>query len=328
MLLNIVFVFILLCSIPTSSEGKLLKARTLSSSRLQRVAESTNYDEFVGFLGPILRSRVPGTKGHHFVKEYIIKFFEDQGWTVTRDEFDQDTVIGPKRFTNIVATANPKAEKFVLLTAHYDSKIIKSKSNQDFIAATDSAVPCAMMMSIAKSLDLKEMKKNNNHSLQMVFFDGEEAFKNWTEYDSLYGSRHLAKIWSEPDANGKTHLANVEFLILLDLIGAQGAKFYSSFVATHGYFQRLQKIETRLHNMGHIQPFSHYFIGGILEEPLGIEDDHMPFLQKGVPILHVIPIPFPLCWHQLCDNDQTIDKTTVYELLKVFHAFFKEIMRL
>ena len=29
-------------------------------------------------------------------------------------------------------------------------------------------------------------------SLQFIFFDGEEAFKDWTDTDSLYGARHLA----------------------------------------------------------------------------------------------------------------------------------------
>jgi len=29
----------------------------------------------------------------------------------------------------------------------------------------------------------------------MVFFDGEEAFKEWSKTDSLYGSRHLASFW-------------------------------------------------------------------------------------------------------------------------------------
>ena len=91
----------------------------------------------------------------------MIKFFQDLGWQVTLDEFDKDTVIGPKRFTNIIATANPDAKKFVLLTAHYDSKIMRGKQNEllEFLAATDSAVPCAMIMSIAKSLDLNELKK-------------------------------------------------------------------------------------------------------------------------------------------------------------------------
>ena len=33
--------------------------------------------------------------------------------------------------------------------------------------------------------------------LQIVFFDGEEAFGDWTASDSLYGSRHLAQRWAD-----------------------------------------------------------------------------------------------------------------------------------
>jgi glutaminyl-peptide cyclotransferase len=84
----------------------------------------------------------------------------DLGWEVTLDEFDKKTVIGPKRFTNIIATANPNAKKFVLLTAHYDSKKMGSETRDiEFLAASDSAVPCAMILSIAKSLDLNQLKK-------------------------------------------------------------------------------------------------------------------------------------------------------------------------
>ena len=32
-------------------------------------------------------------------------------------------------------------------------------------------------------------------TLQLIFFDGEEAFVEWTATDSIYGSRHLAKVW-------------------------------------------------------------------------------------------------------------------------------------
>lgn len=37
--------------------------------------------------------------------------------------------------------------------------------------------------------------QSNVVTLQMVFFDGEEAFKEWSKTDSLYGSRHLAWQW-------------------------------------------------------------------------------------------------------------------------------------
>ncbi|KAI8788113.1 glutaminyl-peptide cyclotransferase protein, partial [Biomphalaria glabrata] len=32
-------------------------------------------------------------------------------------------------------------------------------------------------------------------TLQLLFFDGEEAFIRWSDDDSLYGSRHLAELW-------------------------------------------------------------------------------------------------------------------------------------
>lgn len=317
---------VVLFQIITSSQESM-KPRTLSLTRLTSTAKSTDLNEFTALLEPILRTRVPGTKGHHIVKKYIIDFFNDLGWNVTLDQFDQDTVIGQKRFTNIVATANPNAKKFLLLTAHYDSKVL-ANGNQEFVAATDSGVPCTMIMSIAKNLNLEELKKNNDFSLQMVFFDGEEAFVSWTPEDSIYGSRHLAKVWSKPDTTGKTHLSTIEALILLDLIGAKNPRFYSSFPSTHGLFERLQRIETKLRKNDLIQSSSNnYFNGGLLQQPLDVEDDHVPFMKKGVPILHIIPVPFPDCWHKVCDDRQSIDKGTVHDLLKIFHVFFKEITR-
>ena len=38
--------------------------------------------------------------------------------------------------------------------------------------------------------------QNSDVSLQFIFFDGEEAFVNWSAQDSIYGARHLAKKWS------------------------------------------------------------------------------------------------------------------------------------
>ena len=48
----------------------------------------------------------------------------------------------------------------------------------------------------------------------MVFFDGEEAFKEWTETDSLYGARHLAARWQdEPLPGASTRSGNSETML-------------------------------------------------------------------------------------------------------------------
>ena len=48
----------------------------------------------------------------------------------------------------------------------------------------------------------------------MHLYDGEEAVARWTEYDSLYGSRHLAEKWA---ADGT--LGRIRALINVDMIG-------------------------------------------------------------------------------------------------------------
>lgn len=69
----------------------------------------------------------------------------------------------------------------------------------NFVGATDSAVPCAMMLHAASTLESCFTAHKNDAkaevTLQYIFFDGEEALKEWTETDSRYGSRHLAKKW-------------------------------------------------------------------------------------------------------------------------------------
>lgn len=75
----------------------------------------------------------------------------------------------------------------------------------NFTGATDSAVPCAMMLTMAYVLRnyLETNKLNNEITLKYVFFDGEEAFLQWTATDSIYGARHLAEKWENENVLSK-----------------------------------------------------------------------------------------------------------------------------
>jgi glutaminyl-peptide cyclotransferase len=73
------------------------------------------------------------------------------GWSVESDPFEEDTpIFGRLQFENIVATLNPKARRYLVLACHYDSKYFRENA---FVGATDSAVPCAMMINLAHVLD-------------------------------------------------------------------------------------------------------------------------------------------------------------------------------
>ncbi len=89
-----------------------------------------------------------------------------------------------------------------MLACHYDSK----SHIANFVAATDSAVPCAMILNLAETMrpafDLKTGKEQKGLGVTAVFFDGEEAFGQWSDTDSLYGSRHLADKWKSEAYHG------------------------------------------------------------------------------------------------------------------------------
>lgn len=104
---------------------------------------------------------------------------------------------------NFVATKDPPWTKpgdvgRLALVAHYDSKV----TPKGFIGATDSAVPCAVILqavrAIDKALDKKwakikkegdEMAMEEERGLMVLLLDGEEAWQSWTASDSLYGAR-------------------------------------------------------------------------------------------------------------------------------------------
>ncbi len=83
-------------------------------------------------------------------------------------------------------------------------------------------------------------------SLQLIFTDGEEAFRSWTSTDSIYGARRLARDMNERNGllsvNGKTGLEAMEAFVLLDLIGASRPQFRNYFQETDNLFQKLVKI--------------------------------------------------------------------------------------
>lgn len=303
----------------------------LAPHKLSKIAELTNLNHFDEVLERILVTRVVGTEQHEKVKDYIVAKLRELNWDVELDEFQDDTPIFKNlKFTNIIATLNPSAERFLLLACHYDSKYFP---NEEFLGATDSAVPCAMLINLAyvMSTYLNQVKPNNDVSVKLVFFDGEEAFKSWTATDSIYGARHLAEKWQN-----ESFLHRIDMLVLLDLLGSPDPTFYSFFKSTESWYARLVQTEEKLDNQSLLQRYqssgtivrnpTRYFQSNSLNA--GIEDDHIPFLRRNVPILHMIPVPFPEVWHKMNDNKDAIDVTTVENISKILRIFVAEYLNI
>ncbi|XP_045076857.1 glutaminyl-peptide cyclotransferase-like protein [Coregonus clupeaformis] len=212
-------------------------------------------------------------------------------------------------FSNIITTLDPGTPRRLLLTYHYDSKVLPPDTRvpeRVFLGASDSAVPCAMILELASALDtqlkaLNQRVPSSTVTLQRVFFDGEESFEEWTATDSL-----------RINAPGRAHdthtnlLQAVDLFVLLDLLGGPDPLIVNHFDNTARWFDCLQK---RLHRQGLLT--SHpseqtYFRKDVYLGP--VQEDHIPFLHKGVPVFHDIATPFPLFWHTLDGTEENLTK--------------------
>ncbi|KAI0081210.1 hypothetical protein K474DRAFT_1703956 [Panus rudis PR-1116 ss-1] len=316
-------------------------------------------------LSKILIPRPPDTENNTIVRNYIVDNLKKLNWHVEEDAFNDTTPYGVKRFTNIIATKDPTAPRRVILAAHYDSKYFSSSPMNQFVGATDSAAPCAFMLDVAEALNpllderqkrLEDGEEDNEDvaetTLQLVFFDGEEAFKDWTATDSIYGARHLAQKWASeyipPHAKRRfvpysrnTELGTIEHLILLDLLGAPHPLIRSSFPETGWLFDAMASAETRLADGGHLTfkykeesfnstGWSSFFLPRTARDRIysGIADDHIPFLNLGVSVLHVIANPFPNVWHTLKDDASALDIPTMRRWNLILRVFMAEYLGL
>lgn len=266
-------------------------------------------------------------------------------------------------FINLIFRLDPPGTdhrdvKRLTLVAHYDSKLTPT----GFIGATDSAAPCAMLLHIARAVtpiltrkweDTARKERDEGFfdledpmGLELIFLDGEEAFDTWTDDDSLYGARNLAQQWEHQHyATGtskKNRLANIDLFVLLDLLGSKDpvGTIPSYFKDTHWAYKKLASLEDRLRKAGVMTSATNaaksgpagnwlfeaekkedqYWMGGM------VGDDHVPFLQRGVPILHLIPTPFPKVWHTMDDDGEHLDLETVRDWAGLMTGFVVEWM--
>lgn len=335
-----IWVTIIHCTygIPWTQEKLQHSAIDLTEDEIRTALSHTDLEQmWQRDLRPLLVTRYPGSAGSRNVQDHIKTTLGSlgAGWEVTEDKFVSHTPYGPLPFTNLIATLNPSAKRRLVLACHYDSKYYPPQFHgREFHGATDSAVPCAMMLELARALDeeLKAHKLSNSKlTLQLLFFDGEEALFQWTATDSLYGSRHLAAQMQgtshPPGATETNQLDGIDLFVLLDLIGAPDPHFPNSFSSTASWFTRLQNIEKRLHSMNELVNHSNIVQYFWPDRPGGhIQDDHIPFLHRGVRVLHLIPWPFPSVWHTFDDNEQNLDRSTIQNLNKILQVFVLEYL--
>src|SRR5437763_434319 len=236
-------------------------------------------------LGP----RPAGSEALEKSRLYIIEQLKSAGWTVARSEFSDQTPRGKVTFVNLIArfgTSEKKEAAQFLLCSHYDTKTFDTIR---FVGANDGGSSTGLLIEMARVLAINPALAAK---VELVFFDGEEAFENFTATDGLYGSRHFASELRELAKNFRGG-------ILFDMIGDKSLQVTLSPDSPVDLARNIFAAAEALRHRTHFT----YFGGGIT-------DDHTPLNEIGIPVIDLIDFDFPP-WHTAED---TLDKISAESL--------------
>ena len=227
-------------------------------------------------LGP----RSPGSPAHAQVQQYILSELDKAGWTAEVIS----TQYGGQTVENIIAKQRPDSRPGIILGAHYDTRFTADrdpdpgKRNLPVPGANDGASGVAVLLELSRSL-----KENSGDEIWLVFFDAEDNGKipGW---DWILGSRSFVEdLDVQPGA-----------AVIVDMVGDADLNLYYEKKSDAQLSQQIWEQAAKLgYGDVFIQQLQHSII-----------DDHIPFLEAGIPAVDIIDIDYPY-WHTTAD---TVDK--------------------
>jgi Zn-dependent M28 family amino/carboxypeptidase len=172
---------------------------------------------------------------------------------------------------NIIAKFTGKKDGVIVLAGHYDTNL--PLKNTSFIGANDGGSNVGLMLEIASQL---RTHPPEGYSVWLLFTDGEEATVNWTDEDSVYGSKQLAKKWADDGTAAK-----VKAFLLLDMIGDKDLHLEHDTNSTPWLVDVVYRAGKRVGQESHFSARSN-----------SIQDDHLPFRAVGIPVADIIDLDY------------------------------------
>ena len=215
-----------------------------------------------------------------------------KGDNLEEDAFTASTPAGALPMVNFIAKFAGSQDGIVVLAGHYDTLY----GRKDFVGANDAASDTGLLLAIADYL--RGQRKRSGYAIWLVWLDGEEAIKQWSDTDSVYGARHLAERWQK-DGTAR----NIKGFLLADMIGDKDLDIDRDQNSTPWLEDLVGRAAADLGYQ------SHFF-----RRLNAVEDDHLPFARIGVPVADLIDFNYGynnVFWHSPQD---TVDKLSPQSL--------------
>lgn len=267
--------------------------------------------------------RTPNTPAHRACGEWLSEKLRSFGATVIEQKFDAEAYTGETlNGTNIIAQFNPGQSQRILLAAHWDTRHIADSPlstearDKPILGADDGASGVAVLLEVARQLRANPI----DIGLDIILFDLEDHGQ--TEEEDTAGDDSSWCLGSQYWSRNK-HRSGYQpkYGILLDMVGARGARFPKEYYSMQIAPQLVNQIWRLANRMGYGNYF-HEVNGG------GVTDDHYFVSTIGrIPMIDIINLPlnsnnkgFGDHWHTQNDNLDVIDKRTLRAVGQVLLA--------
>ena len=222
--------------------------------------------------------RPAGSPALDQTRTYMKAQLASTGATVAEQAWDDQTPLGTVHMVNLIATLPGQKSDRLVFAGHYDTKRFREFR---FVGANDGASSGAFLLELARALK----GRRNALTIELLFLDGEEAVTDWAGTDHTYGSRHYVEA-----ARRDGSLASLRAFVLVDMIADRDLRIKRDLNSTPWLTDAVWS--AALH-----EKLDAYFVPASTQ----IEDDHLPFVQAGVPSLDIIDLEYPP-WHTADDN--------------------------
>jgi Zn-dependent M28 family amino/carboxypeptidase len=228
-------------------------------------ARAMQYTREVVAFGP----RPIGSASHKKLENYILNHLK--GDRVEDDAFTADTVEGKFPVRNLIAKFPGTRDGVIVIAGHYDTNY--PLRNTGYVGANDGGSSTAILLELANQF---RGKKRDGYSVWLLWTDGEEAVRQWSATDSLYGVRHLAEKWQQDGT-----LKNIKAFLLADMIADADLNIERDANSTSWLEDLVYQAATTLGYQSH-------FFG----RTIAVADDHLAFVQRGVPSADLIDLDY------------------------------------
>jgi glutaminyl-peptide cyclotransferase len=254
-------------------------------------AKALDYARQFVAIGP----RWPTSQGHAQAEAFLRNHFQhDQ---LEEDAFTAMTPIGPVPMRNFIVRYPGKKDGVIVLATHYETNY--PLRNINYVGANDGGSTTGLLMAIADQLRAQTAggRKLDGYSVWLLFDDGEEAIQSWTSSDSTYGT-----------------LGKIKAFIVADMIGDKDLNIQRESRSADWLVGLVRQAAKKF-------GYENYFF----KQEMQVEDDHLPFVQRGVPSIDIIDLNYgPNNSYHHTDKD-TMDKISARSLMIDGDVFLETI---